>query len=89
MKEKFKEQKGVTLIALVISIILMLILALVSVNIIKNQEIIEKTNYAVYKFNEEATREQENLLALEEQIKQQSLNNNNNGSKTWWETTDS
>ena len=46
MKEKSKKQKGITLIALIITIIVMLILAMVSISIIKNQGIITKSKNA-------------------------------------------
>ena len=58
MKEKLKEQKGITLIALIITIIVMLILAGVSINIIQNQGIITKSKTAVDKYQEEEIKEQ-------------------------------
>lgn len=80
MKEKLKNQKGITLIALIITIIVMLILSLVSINIIQNQGIITKSKEAADKYNQAAGEEQENLAALEEQIKQYSSSTNNK----WW-----
>ena len=54
MKDKLKREKGITLIALIITIIIMLILAGVSISIIKNQGIITKSNEAVEKYNQSA-----------------------------------
>lgn len=57
MKEKFKKQNGITLIALIISIIVMLILAVVSINIIINQGIIGKSQQAANTHNIAAEKE--------------------------------
>ena len=65
MKEKSKKQKGITLIALIITIIVMLILAMVSISIIKNQGIITKSKEAADRYNEKAGEEQANLTEWE------------------------
>ena len=65
MKEKLKEQKGITLIALIITIIVMLILAGVSINIIQNQGLITKSKDAADRYNEKAGEEQANLTEWE------------------------
>ena len=70
MKEKLEKQKGITLIALIISIIVMLILAAVSINIIINQGIITKSKTASDKYNQKAEEEQENLTSWEQLIEQ-------------------
>ena len=41
MKQKFKNTKGITLVALIITIIILLILAVVAITSIKNNNIIE------------------------------------------------
>ena len=72
MKEKLKKQTGITLIALIISIIVMLILAAVSINIIINQGIMTKSKEAVNRYNEKAGEEQANLTAWEQLMGQYS-----------------
>ena len=58
MKGKTKEQKGITLVALIITIVVLLILAVVSINSIQNDGIISKAESAGQKFNEEQSKEQ-------------------------------
>lgn len=61
MKEKINKirntQSGITLVALVITIIVMLILALVSIKIMQNAGIIEKTKTATEKYQIESEKE--------------------------------
>ena len=58
MKEKQKNyEKGITLIALVITIIVLLILAGVTLSIVFNEGIISKSQTAVDKYSEESARE--------------------------------
>lgn len=79
MKEKLENQKGITLVALVITIIIMLILAIVSVNIIVNQGIIKKSEDAVDKYKEKEGEEQANLIEIEKIIGKYDR---------WWELTE-
>lgn len=60
-----KEQKGITLVALVITIIILLILAMVSISLVMNTGIIERSNNAVTAYNEAQTNEQQQLNAVE------------------------
>ncbi len=69
MKEKLKNTKGITLIALVITIIVLLILAMVSINLIMNENIIKHANNAVTAYNEAQTNELQKLNWVENQIK--------------------
>ena len=57
----FKGQKGVTLVALVITIIVLLILAGVALATITRGNIIENANNAVTKYNSESVKDQ-NLI---------------------------
>lgn len=57
MKEKLKETKGITLIALIITIIILLILAMVSIKLIINEGIINNTKEATEKYTVEEEKE--------------------------------
>ena len=63
--KKFKTNKGITLVALVITIIVLLILAMVSISIVMNQGIMTKSKDAADKYNEAANNEQEELTFFE------------------------
>ena len=65
MKENFKNKKGITLIALVITIIVLLILAIVTIRIVVNQNIINHANNAVTAYNEAQQNESEQLTWVE------------------------
>ena len=56
-----KAQKGITLVALVITIIVLLILAMVSISIVYNQGLIQKSKEAVETHNEKAKEENSTL----------------------------
>ena len=55
-----KAEKGITLVALVITIIVLLILAMVSISIVTNHNVIQYANNATTSYNEAQT--QENTL---------------------------
>ena len=61
MKEKLKKQKGITLVALVITIIVLLILAMVSISIVMNQGIMTKSKIAADKHQIAAEKEAINI----------------------------
>lgn len=65
MKEKFKMNKGITLIALIITIIVLLILAAVSIKLVWNGGIITHAQIAANKTNKAITEEQSQLALLE------------------------
>ena len=65
MKEKLKNKKGITLIALVITIIVLLILAIVTIRIMTNQNIIGHANNAVTAYNEAQQNETAQLTWVE------------------------
>ena len=65
MKEKLKQAKGITLIALIITIIILLILAIVSISLVINQGILNKSKNAVDKYSEAESDEQAQLLKSE------------------------
>ena len=68
---KVKETKGITLIALVITIVVLLILAGVAIATLNgNDNIIKNANTAVGKYNEKANEEQSVLDTLEEKLKE-------------------
>ena len=58
LKTKENNMKGITLVALVISIIVLLILATVSINLVINNGILDKAKYAIDKYGEEEEIEQ-------------------------------
>ena len=61
MKVKTKTQKGITLVALIITIVVLLILATVTINSIQNDGIINKAKNAAEKFNKAQENEAELL----------------------------
>lgn len=61
-----KAEKGITLVALVITIIVLLILAMVSISIVMNQGIMEKSKDAADKYNQAAANEQEQIQWTED-----------------------
>ena len=56
-----KAEKGITLVALVITIIVLLILAMVSISIVYNQGLITKSQDAVQTHTNEAAKEQNTI----------------------------
>ena len=67
--KKGKNSKGITLVALVITIIILLILAAVTLSQITDNGILSKAKSAVDKYNEEGTLEQIKLAILSAQMK--------------------
>ena len=61
-------QKGITLVALIITVIILLILATVSINLVINGGIIDKTKSAVDKYSEEEELEQIKLAVISAQM---------------------
>ena len=59
--KKTREQKGITLIALVITIVILLILAVVSINSIQNDGILSKARKVAITYNQSVDNEQEKL----------------------------
>ena len=72
MKVKFKSNKGITLVALIITIIVLLILAMVSISLVMNGGIIGKSKSAVDKYSQEEIEEQIKLAYSEWQMGQYS-----------------
>ena len=60
-----REQKGITLVALIITIIVLLILAMVSISLVMNGGIISRANNAVNNYASAEANEQEQLNAAE------------------------
>ena len=56
--KRTKTQKGITLVALIITIIVLLILAVVTINAVKGDGIIQKAESATQKYNDAAVKEQ-------------------------------
>ena len=65
MKENIKQTKGITLIALVITIIILLILATVTIRAIQGDKIIKHAEDAASKYSKAQENEQEELLKAE------------------------
>ena len=66
MKENLRQEKGITLIALVITIIVLLILAIVTIRIMTNENIIGHANNAVTAYNEAQNNETQQLTWAEQ-----------------------
>ena len=60
-----KAQKGITLVALVITIIVLLILAMVSISIVNQQGLFDRASNAATKYNKAAEDEQANITEAE------------------------
>ena len=67
---KLKNNKGITLVALIITIIVLLILAMVSISLVMNGGIIGKSKTAVDKYSQEEVQEQIKLAYSEWQMGQ-------------------
>ena len=67
---KLKNNSGITLVALIITIIVLLILAIVSINLVMNGGIIDKSKHAVDKYSDEEVQEQIKLAYSEWQMGQ-------------------
>ena len=65
LKTKASSMKGITLVALIVSIIILLILAIVSINLVMNNGILDKAKTAVNKYSEGEIEEQIKLAYLE------------------------
>lgn len=70
LKTKGKDIKGITLVSLVITIIILLILATVSISFVINNGILDKAKYAVDKYSDGEIEEQIKLAYLEWQTAQ-------------------
>ena len=71
MKQKLQNtQRGITLVALIITIIVLLILAMVSISLVMNSGIIDKSKSAVDKYSGEEIQEQLKLAYSEWQMSQ-------------------
>ena len=67
---KLKNNKGITLVALIITIIVLLILAMVSIRLVMNGGIIDKSKNAVDKYSQEEVMEKIKLAYQEYQMSQ-------------------
>ena len=70
MKVNLKSKNGITLVALIITIIVLLILAMVSISLVMNGGIIDKSKSAVDKYSGEEIQEQLKLAYSEWQMSQ-------------------
>ena len=70
MRNTLRKQNAITLVALIITIIVLLILAMVSISLVMNGGIIDKSKYAVDKYSEEEIAEQLKLAYSEYQMSQ-------------------
>ena len=66
---KNKREKGITLVALIITVIILLILAMVSISLVINSGIIDKAKYGVDKYSEEEELEQIKLAVASARLK--------------------
>ena len=71
---KIRQEKGITLVALIITIIVLLILAMVSINLVMNGGIIGKSKNAVDKYSQEEIEEQIKLAHSEFEMQKYGLN---------------
>ena len=70
MRGTFKKDQAITLVALIITIIVLLILAMVSISLVMNSGIIDKSKTAVDKYSQEEIQEQIKLAYSEWQMSQ-------------------
>ena len=63
-----KAEKGITLVALVITIIVLLILAMLSISIFTNHDVIQYANNATTSYNEAQTQEKTQLNQAAEEM---------------------
>ena len=92
MKTNLKNQKGITLVALIITIIILVILAAVSIRAAYNSGIIDYSVNGTQEYVEGSTRESTSLSGAEalmqsvvnklDEIAEGSSNNNNNNNNT-------
>ena len=80
MKEKIKNTKGITLVALIITIIVLLILAVVGITSINNNKILEYAKNGRDAYNQGRTNETETITEYEKYLDDN--NPNKNGSPT-------
>ncbi len=69
MKQKFKNTKGITLVALIITIIILLILAVVAITSIKNNNIVEYAKNGRDNYIQKRGEEEEKINGYEQYIK--------------------
>lgn len=86
MKGNLTKENAITLVALIITIIILLILVMVTISIVKNQEIIKKSQNAVNTYNEAYINEINELNIIEKQINQYSENSVTKNN--WWNLKD-
>lgn len=70
MKKNYGTEKGITLIALIITIVVMLILVAVSVNLVINGKLLDIAGNAVKKTNEKVVQQQNSVNELMEELEQ-------------------
>lgn len=63
-----KEQKGITLVALMVTIVVLLILAVVAIASIENDRILEKARNAAVQYNQSVENESTELKGYEQNI---------------------
>jgi len=68
IKGKTKTQKGITLVALIITIVILIILAVVSIGIISKEEIFRQAEDATIKYNESVPKEQNTLAGYVDKL---------------------
>lgn len=79
MKQKFKNTKGITLVALIITIIILLILAVVAITSIKNNNIIEYAKNGRDNYIQKRGEEEEKINGYEQYIKDNIPNSGTSG----------
>lgn len=86
MKKNFKTNKGITLIALIITIIVLLILAMVSIKLVWDGGIIEHSKNAVNAYNEAQQNEKDQITAAEQEMNK--YGNNKTNTEDWYKLTE-
>lgn len=74
MKEKFKNTKGITLVALIITIIVLLILAVVAITSINNNKILEYAKNSKDAYNANKINEMDKIAEYEKYLEENSPN---------------
>jgi len=81
--KKFKDQKGITLIALIITIILLLILAIVTISAVNEGNLFAHANNAATKYQEEAKLENTKITEWVSKMEQYDSSSEEGGSLTF------
>lgn len=81
------DQKGITLIALIITIIILLILTMVAIKIVTDSKIIDHAENAANLYQKKQDNELEQLNLLEKELSQYGTDSDSSSTSNWWQPT--